>query len=62
MFNPADGEREGLTEEEGLELADGERDFEALRDPEEDGDADFEGEPLGLVEGLLLELGDCEVL
>jgi len=62
LFNPADGDKDGLTEDEGEAEALGDRDLDALLDPEDDGDADFEGDPLGLVEGLLLELGESDVL
>jgi len=62
LFNPADGDSDELTEEEGEADPDGLADFEALLDAEALGDCDFEGEPLGLTELLTLPEGDCDVL
>ena len=62
LFNPAEGEGEGLTDEEGLALPEGEALLDAEREMEAEGEADFEGLLLGLAEALALPLGDREGL
>ena len=58
LFNPAEGEREALTEEEGEADAEGLKDLEALLLAEAEGERDFEGELLGLGDPLTLPEGD----
>jgi len=62
LLSPADGEREGLTEEEGEDEADGLKLLEALLEAEALGDREGETDPLGLLEALVLALGDWDEL
>lgn len=62
LLRPAEGDREALTDDDGEAEAEGLRDLEELGEPEEEGEADLDGEPLGLVEGLALELGESDRL
>lgn len=62
LFSPSEGEREGLTLDEGEADAEGESDFDALLDAEALGEREGELDSLGLGEDDGLELGDWEAL
>ncbi|MCR4324155.1 MAG: hypothetical protein NUV69_00500 [Candidatus Curtissbacteria bacterium] len=62
LLSPADGERDGLTDEEGEALCEGDKLADELLEAEAEGDKEGELDLDGLTEALALLLGETDGL